>query len=184
MCYMVTLTLGCCAWQQPHGGMSAVFCLHTRHSWSCWHEHCMRSKSLLWLRVMATAAWNPLYMRTGMCCVVTPADLAWHFASQAYGTSCLAGQSAPTAHGLPAAPQNGKMPPTHQASKLSAAAQLQVDAALQKDAFLVFRALCKLSVRASETAAGTDMTAIRGKVSNTSSFLYAYTQQALSFCRA
>ncbi len=40
-----------------------------------------------------------------------------------------------------------------------------MEAALQKDAFLVFRALCKLSVRASETAAGTDMTAIRGKVS-------------------
>ena len=39
-----------------------------------------------------------------------------------------------------------------------------MEAALQKDAFLVFRALCKLSVRASETAAGTDMTAIRGKV--------------------
>lgn len=40
-----------------------------------------------------------------------------------------------------------------------------MEAALQKDAFLVFRALCKLSVRASETATGTDMTAIRGKVS-------------------
>ena len=56
-------------------------------------------------------------------------------------------------------------PPAHQAPKLSASAQVQMEAALQKDAFLVFRALCKLSVRASETATGTDMTAIRGKVS-------------------
>lgn len=52
-----------------------------------------------------------------------------------------------------------------QAPKLSASAQVQMEAALQKDAFLVFRALCKLSVRASETVTGTDMTAIRGKVS-------------------
>ena len=44
---------------------------------------------------------------------------------------------------------------------------MQTAAALQKDAFLVFRALCKLSVRASETATGTDMTAIRGKASRT-----------------
>ena len=56
-------------------------------------------------------------------------------------------------------------PSAHQAPKLSASAQAQMEAALQKDAFLVFRALCKLSVRASETATGTDMTAIRGKVS-------------------
>ena len=60
---------------------------------------------------------------------------------------------------------NGQ-PVTRQAeAKLSATAQFQMEAALQKDAFLVFRALCKLSVRASETATGTDMTAIRGKVS-------------------
>ena len=50
-------------------------------------------------------------------------------------------------------------------AKMSTTAQFQMEAALQKDAFLVFRALCKLSVRASETATGTDMTAIRGKVS-------------------
>ena len=37
-------------------------------------------------------------------------------------------------------------------------------AVLAKDAFLVFRALCKLSTRSSESSAGTDPTAIRGKV--------------------
>ena len=63
-----------------------------------------------------------------------------------------------------AAPSESKVP-SQQAPRLSATAQAQMEAALQKDAFLVFRALCKLSVRASETAAGTDMTAIRGKVS-------------------
>lgn len=36
---------------------------------------------------------------------------------------------------------------------------------LSKDAFLVFRALCKLSTRTSESAAGTDPTQVRGKVS-------------------
>lgn len=35
---------------------------------------------------------------------------------------------------------------------------------LSKDAFLVFRALCKLSIRSSESAAGADPTAVRGKV--------------------
>ena len=37
-------------------------------------------------------------------------------------------------------------------------------AVLAKDAFLVFRALCKLSTRSSESSAGADPTAIRGKV--------------------
>lgn len=67
---------------------------------------------------------------------------------------------------------NGQ-PATRQAeAKLSATAQFQMEATLQKDAFLVFRALCKLSVRASETATGTDMTAIRGKVSVQASLLH------------
>ena len=35
---------------------------------------------------------------------------------------------------------------------------------LQKDAFLVFRALCKLSIRTSDGTTGTDLTSIRGKV--------------------
>ena len=35
---------------------------------------------------------------------------------------------------------------------------------LAKDAFLVFRALCKLSIRTSETAAPGDLTSVRGKV--------------------
>lgn len=61
------------------------------------------------------------------------------------------------------APSDKALPP-RQVPKLSASGQVQMEAALQKDAFLVFRALCKLSVRASETATGTDMTAIRGKV--------------------
>ncbi|DBA82002.1 TPA: hypothetical protein ACH3X1_007704 [Trebouxia sp. C0004] len=72
------------------------------------------------------------------------------------------GQSEAIANGPPPAAPSEKQP--YQAPKLSATAQFQMEAALQKDAFLVFRALCKLSVRASETAAGTDMTAIRGKV--------------------
>ncbi|KAL0051487.1 hypothetical protein WJX82_008426 [Trebouxia sp. C0006] len=72
------------------------------------------------------------------------------------------GQPEAVANGLPPALPSEKQP--YQAPKLSATAQFQMEAALQKDAFLVFRALCKLSVRASETAAGTDMTAIRGKV--------------------
>ena len=39
-----------------------------------------------------------------------------------------------------------------------------MDAVLQKDAFLVFRALCKLSIRTADASSGTDLTAIRGKV--------------------
>ena len=35
---------------------------------------------------------------------------------------------------------------------------------LAKDAFLVFRALCKLSIRSSESSTGSDPTAVRGKV--------------------
>ncbi len=38
-----------------------------------------------------------------------------------------------------------------------------IDAILQKDAFLVFRALCKLSIRTADASSGTDLTAIRGK---------------------
>jgi hypothetical protein len=42
--------------------------------------------------------------------------------------------------------------------------QLSVAAQLQKDAFLVFRALCKLSIRSTEAAPGSEITTIRGKV--------------------
>ena len=42
--------------------------------------------------------------------------------------------------------------------------QLSVAAQLQKDAFLVFRALCKLSIRSTESAPGSEITTIRGKV--------------------
>lgn len=42
--------------------------------------------------------------------------------------------------------------------------QLSMPAQLQKDAFLVFRALCKLSIRSTEAAPGSEATTIRGKV--------------------
>ncbi len=37
-------------------------------------------------------------------------------------------------------------------------------AVLAKDAFLVFRALCKLSIRTADATTHTDLTALRGKV--------------------
>ena len=43
-----------------------------------------------------------------------------------------------------------------------------VESVLQKDAFLVFRALCKLSIRSTESTAGTDPTVLRGKVNSVS----------------
>ena len=52
-----------------------------------------------------------------------------------------------------AAPETG--------AKLQAAS---VESLLQKDAYLVFRALCKLSIRSSDNSAGTDLTVLRGKV--------------------
>ena len=39
-----------------------------------------------------------------------------------------------------------------------------MESLLQKDAYLVFRALCKLSIRSSDNSAGTDLTVLRGKV--------------------
>ncbi len=45
--------------------------------------------------------------------------------------------------------------------------RIPVAALLEKDAFLVFRALCKLSVRTSEAAGVNDATTSRGKVSIT-----------------
>lgn len=42
--------------------------------------------------------------------------------------------------------------------------QLSMAAQLQKDAFLVFRALCKLSIRSTEAAPGSEITTVRGKV--------------------
>ena len=45
--------------------------------------------------------------------------------------------------------------------------QLSMPAQLQKDAFLVFRALCKLSIRSTEAAPGSEATTIRGKVCRT-----------------
>lgn len=44
------------------------------------------------------------------------------------------------------------------------AKQLTMPAQLQKDAFLVFRALCKLSIRSTDAAPGSEATTIRGKV--------------------
>jgi brefeldin A-inhibited guanine nucleotide-exchange protein len=42
--------------------------------------------------------------------------------------------------------------------------QVTVASQLQKDAFLVFRALCKLSIRSTDSAPGSEITTIRGKV--------------------
>lgn len=53
-------------------------------------------------------------------------------------------------------------------------------AVLAKDAFLVFRALCKLSTRSSESSAGTDPTAIRGKVHCRTSYLNNLPQMKLT----
>ncbi len=39
-----------------------------------------------------------------------------------------------------------------------------IAAILHKDAFLAFRALCKLSIRTSESAGASDLAALRGKV--------------------
>jgi len=46
------------------------------------------------------------------------------------------------------------------------AAAPEVAALLAKDAFLVFRALCKLSIRTADSAAHADLTALRGKACN------------------
>lgn len=56
-----------------------------------------------------------------------------------------------------------------------------ITAVLARDAFLVFRALCKLSTRSSESSTGADPTAIRGKVR-----LQAHQRNALNslFCAA
>lgn len=40
----------------------------------------------------------------------------------------------------------------------------ELDIVLQKDAFLVFRALCKLSIRSADASTGSDVTTMRGKV--------------------
>ena len=41
---------------------------------------------------------------------------------------------------------------------------IPIEQMLQKDAYLVFRALCKLSHRTSENSAGPDITVLKGKV--------------------
>lgn len=60
------------------------------------------------------------------------------------------------------APSGAASPGVSHGTALKAAA---TDTVLQKDAFLVFRALCKLSIRTADASSGTDLTAIRGKVS-------------------
>ena len=52
---------------------------------------------------------------------------------------------------------------------LAQAAAAQMAAVLAKDAFLVFRALCKLSIRTADATTHTDLTALRGKVRRPSS---------------
>lgn len=101
-----------------------------------------------------------------LLCTLQPVIcLAFDIRSICAGPAGGAAASAlPNGSAAPLPPADKALPP-RQAPKLSPSAQVQMEAALQKDAFLVFRALCKLSVRASETVTGTDMTAIRGKVS-------------------
>ena len=60
-----------------------------------------------------------------------------------------------------------------------------ISAVLAKDAFLVFRALCKLSTRSSESSTGADPTAIRGKVGSyktphTAPICVAYRQSCIT----
>ncbi len=62
-------------------------------------------------------------------------------------------------------------PPAADGSASSAAADTPssakaaaLDGVLQKDAFLAFRALCKLSIKTADASSGTDLTATRGKV--------------------
>lgn len=62
----------------------------------------------------------------------------------------------PVAAGVPGGPPAAETP--------QSAATAALDAVLQKDAFLVFRALCKLSIKTADAASGTDLTATRGKV--------------------
>jgi len=50
------------------------------------------------------------------------------------------------------------------AGEQSSSKPLSMQQQLQKDAFLVFRALCKLSIRSTESAPGSEITTIRGKV--------------------
>jgi len=54
-------------------------------------------------------------------------------------------------------------PPAPPTAPPAQAAAPEVAALLAKDAFLVFRALCKLSIRTADAAAHTDLTALRGK---------------------
>jgi brefeldin A-inhibited guanine nucleotide-exchange protein len=73
--------------------------------------------------------------------------------------------------GLPpaAAGAGGSQVPKQELSRLGSTAATgganQGRALLLKDAFLVFRALCKLSIRTSDTVTVSDPTAVRGKVS-------------------
>ena len=41
---------------------------------------------------------------------------------------------------------------------------MSIESILAKDAYLVFRALCKLSIRSSDNSAAGDLTVLRGKV--------------------
>ena len=59
-------------------------------------------------------------------------------------------------------------PPATPSGRSQADGQSVIRGVLQKDAFLVFRALCRLSIRSSDSAAATDVSAARGKVRHTS----------------
>jgi len=128
----------------------------TTHQISCYRETIVFQHRCFPLQMLITWFWST-------CIKWHEQQVGANASVQGKGLCSFAGQPEAIANGLPPAAPSEKQP--YQAPKLSPTAQFQMEAALQKDAFLVFRALCKLSVRASETAAGTDMTAIRGKVS-------------------
>lgn len=78
----------------------------------------------------------------------------------------ISGEGAPpvTSNGILEGVDPGKeeaAPASETAIRTQAAS---IESTLQKDAYLVFRALCKLSIRSSDSSAGSDLTVLRGKV--------------------
>ena len=93
--------------------------------------------------------------------IFTPAE------SQVAVTAASSQDEASGSHVEPAHGEPNTQPAAPSAAPAAgktASAAAAMESMLQKDAFLVFRALCKLSVRSSEAPTGTDLTAVRGKV--------------------
>jgi brefeldin A-inhibited guanine nucleotide-exchange protein len=92
---------------------------------------------------------------------------AAHIANGDASAAARAGALSPPAGGGSAANSSGGRPSAklaHAGSSGASSAANQGKALLLKDAFLVFRALCKLSIRTSDTLTISDPTAVRGKV--------------------